>query len=101
MESDGLIIVTISNETYPETLILGAGIVSGLILGMVIGLSFYEHSLSISEAFATVLIVLVIASVLGLVAQTSQFGNKTMVFITYMLGLLFMLGITVLGTTSY
>jgi len=93
--------VTISNETYPETVILGAGIVSGLILGMVIGWSFYEHSLAISEAFAAVLIVIVMASVLGLVFQTSQFGNKTMGVITYMLGLLLMLGITVLGTTSY
>lgn len=93
--------VTISNETYPETVILGAGIVSGLILGMVTGWSFYEQSLTISEAFASVLIVIVMASVLGLVFQTSQFGKKTMGFITYMLGLLLMLGITVLGTTSY
>lgn len=100
MELDGLIIVAISYENYPESFMLGAGIVTGFILGLVIRLLLNEYSLNISQAFAAMLIVIVIASTIGLVAQRSQPGNKTMGPITYASGLLFMFGITLLGTTD-
>jgi len=79
---------------------MGAGIVSGLILGFAIRLSLNDNSLNISPALAVVLILIVIASVLGLVAQDNQFGNKTMGFISFILGLLLMFGLTILGTTT-
>jgi len=95
-----LIIVTTTNEKYPDALFMGAGIVSGLILGFAIRMSLNDNSLNISPAFAAVLILIIIASVLGLVAQDNQFGNKTMGFISFILGLLLMFGLTILGTTT-
>lgn len=100
VELDGLIIVTISNEKYPDALFMGAGIVSGLILGFAIRKSLIDNSLNISQASAAVLTLIVIGSVLGLIAQDNQFGYKTMGFISFILGLLLMFGLTILGTTT-
>lgn len=97
---DGLITVTTPDEKYPDALSMGAGIVSGLLLGFAIRMSLNNNSLDISPALAAVLVLIVIASVLGLVVQDKQFGNKTMGILSFILGLLLMFGLTVLGTTS-
>lgn len=92
--------VSTPDEIYPETLMLGAGVVSGLILGLGTRLVLDEHSLNISQALAAILIIIVIASFIGFLAPIKGFGNKGLGFIIFILGLLIMFCLTLLGTNT-